>query len=34
VKRDYFSGWMAWNHVRTLAALAGAACLTLSLRAD
>jgi uncharacterized membrane protein len=30
----YYSGWMAWNHVRTLAALAGAACLTLSLRAD
>src|SRR6266581_355151 len=30
----YFSGWMAWNHVRTLAALADAACLTVSLRAD
>ena len=28
---DYVAGWVPWNHVRTLAALAGAAALTVSL---
>jgi uncharacterized membrane protein len=29
---DYVTGWTAWNHVRTAAALAAAAALTLALR--
>jgi uncharacterized membrane protein len=29
--RRYVSEWTAWNHVRTAAALAAAACLTISL---
>jgi uncharacterized membrane protein len=29
---EYLSRWTAWNHVRTLAALAGAASLTLALQ--
>lgn len=28
---DYLAGWTAWNHVRTLAALAATACLVVSL---
>jgi uncharacterized membrane protein len=28
----YLPGWTAWNHVRTVAALAAAASLTLALR--
>ncbi len=29
--RRYLSGWTAWNHVRTVAALAAAATLTVAL---
>jgi uncharacterized membrane protein len=28
----YLSGWTAWNHVRTVAALAAAVCFTIALR--
>lgn len=30
--RDYYRPWLAWNHVRSLAAVAGSACLLWSLR--
>jgi uncharacterized membrane protein len=30
----FYSGWMAWNHARTLAALGGVASLVLALRAS
>ena len=30
--RDYVAGWTAWNHARTAAALAAAACFTIALR--
>jgi uncharacterized membrane protein len=30
---DYLSGWTAWNHVRTVTALAGSAAYVLALRA-
>ena len=30
----FVTPWMTWNHVRTLAALGGTACLTLALRAN
>jgi uncharacterized membrane protein len=30
----FYSGWMAWNHVRTLAAIGGTASLVLALRAS
>jgi uncharacterized membrane protein len=29
--RDYLTGWMVWNHVRTVASLAAAASLTIAL---
>jgi uncharacterized membrane protein len=32
--RDYYAGWTAWNHVRTVAFTAAAACFTLALRND
>jgi uncharacterized membrane protein len=30
--RDYVASWTHWNHVRTVAALAAAACFTIALR--
>jgi uncharacterized membrane protein len=30
----YYSGWTAWNHVRTLTFTAAAVCFTLALRTD
>ena len=30
----FVTPWLAWNHVRTLAAIGGTACLTLALRAS
>ena len=30
--RDYVASWTAWNHARTAAALAAAACFTIALR--
>jgi uncharacterized membrane protein len=32
--RDYYGGWTAWNHVRTLAFTAATALFTLALRTD
>lgn len=32
VMADYLTGWTAWNHVRTVAALAAAAAFTRALR--
>jgi uncharacterized membrane protein len=29
----FYTGWMAWNHVRTLSAVAGTVSLVLALRA-
>jgi uncharacterized membrane protein len=29
--KQYLAAWTAWNHVRTVAALAGAACFTMAL---
>ena len=32
--RQYLTGWIAWNHVRTLTCIAGAVTLVLALRVD
>jgi uncharacterized membrane protein len=32
--RDYARSWTAWNHVRTLTSIAGAATLVLALKVD
>ena len=32
--RSYYSGWTAWNHVRTVALTAATTCMALALRDD